>query len=272
MEKNKNTQALLIGIILIAAISIMAFLRTSNNNERISEEAEKKSNAKNEIIQSSSKISKDELLEKISSEEDMLIIDLRDRLSYEKEHISDSENMSPDSVLEILKSLSKDKYYILVDFGPGNEIAQLLAGKLKSAGFKNAFYLDGGFSKWKDGYYSIVSEGDPNSFTDQSKVKYIQTDALKKMMETEKNLILIDVRDNVQFKEGHLKNAYNIPLASLEQRKKEIPIGRKIILYDETGLAAFKAAVRLFDLGIFNVSALSDGLKTWKDKKYEIVQ
>lgn len=272
MEKNKNTQALFIGVILIIAISMVTFLRNSSDSERAREESARIAEEESRLIENSPKISISELSKKINSKDDVFIVDLRDELSYEKEHIPNSENIPADSILETLQSLSKDKFYVIVDFGPDDEIAALMASKLESSGFANVAYLEGGFSKWKSGYYSIVSEGDPNSFTDQSKVTYIQTEVLKKLMETEKNLFLIDVRENPLFKEGHLKNAVNIPLANLEQRKKEIPAGRRIVLYDDNGLLAFKAAVKFFDIGIFNTSALSDGLNVWKEKKYEIVK
>lgn len=272
MQKNKNTQALFIGLILIIAISMLTFLRNSADTERAREESEKISKEEDLMIESSPKISIEELSKKINSKEDLFIVDLRDNLSYEKEHIPNSENIPADSVIETLQSLNKDRSYVIVDFGPNDEMAALMANKLKSSGFANVAYLDGGFSKWKSGYYSVVSEGDPNSFTDQSKVTYIQTEALKKLMETEKNLVLIDVREVSLFKEGHLKNALNIPLANLEQRKKEIPMGRKIVLYDENGMLAFKAAVKFFDMGIFNTATLSDGLRAWREKKYEIVK
>jgi rhodanese-related sulfurtransferase len=58
----------------------------------------------------------------------------------------------------------------------------------------------------------------------------------------------------------------------LEKRKKDIPIGKKIVLYDNDGLGAFKAGVRLFDMGFFNTFTLSDGLDAWKKKNYELVK
>jgi len=95
---------------------------------------------------------------------------------------------------------------------------------------------------------------------------------LKKIMVEESNLYIVDVRKKGQFDEGHLNGAVNIFLDELENRHAEIPLGKKIILCDNDGMWAFQGAVRLFDMGIMNVFALSDGLNVWKQKGYEIVK
>jgi hydroxyacylglutathione hydrolase len=144
--------------------------------------------------------------------------------------------------------------------------------KLEDNGISNFSYLKGGFSGWKSGYNATVSEGDPNSFLDQAKVKYISSDELNKIMGTEKNIYLIDLRSNSQFTDGHIKGSANIPLNNLENEENKIPLGKKIVLYDTDGLGAFKGAVRLSDLGFFNVLNLSDGFEVWKKKGFEITK
>ena len=270
---NKNANALMLGIFLILLISAATFLRSYDKNKDVEEKKEAVENERSEMMKSASKISGEELSEKINTKDDILIIDLRDDISYSKEHIAGSKNMPASMIIEAAEGLDKDKQLILIDFGPENADVALFAGKMNQLGFGNVSYLDGGFYGWKNKYYSTTSSGDPNSFTDQSKVSYIQSDGLKKMIEVNiRNLALIDVRSNPKFREGHLKNAANIPLEELEKRKSEIPVGKKIVIYDDNGLLAFKAAVKLFDIGIFNVAALSDGLNGWKEKKYEVVK
>ena len=89
-------------------------------------------------------------------------------------------------------------------------------------------------------------------------------------MTKETNLVFIDLRNEKDFQIRHLTGARNIFLESLEEKNKEIPLGKKIILYDKDSFGSFKGAVRLFDLGIFNVSALSDGFETLKEKGFSI--
>lgn len=269
----KNTNALFIG----AGLILLIFAITLFKNDAKKDEAQKKDpqTEKEERVMNlgkSSKISNSELASKLGSNASLLIIDIRDVDSYQKEHISNAINIPMGTDLEMIQALDKDKNCIVVDYGGDWQMAASIAGKMMEAGFKNVTYLDGGFDAWKNNYQSTVSDGDPNSFTDQAKVTYVKVEDLKKMMDSSMTLTIIDVRNENQFKEGHLKNALNIPLGNLVQRKNEIPIGRKIILYDDNGFLAFKGAVRLFDAGVFNVSSLAEGLNTWKEKKYEVVK
>jgi len=61
-------------------------------------------------------------------------------------------------------------------------------------------------------------------------------------------------------------------LDDLEKEKAKIPLGRKVVLYDNNGLWAFMGAVRLYDMGFFNILAMSDGLEGWKNNKFELVK
>lgn len=275
MEKNsnkKNTNALFIGIgLILLIVAISSFKTSSKNDQAQKKDPQAQENEKNMNVGKSLKISNSELAEKLN-QANLSIIDIRDAESYEREHIPNSLNIPADTVLDTISSFNKEKDYVIVDFDSQWQIAASITGKLVDAGFKRAVYLDGGFKTWKGNFQSTASEGDPNSFTDQAKVKYIQTDDLKKLMESVSNLAIIDVRESQEFKAGHIKNALNIPWNNIEQRRNDIPSGKKIVLYDNTGLLAFKSAVKLFDVGIFNALTLSDGLNTWREKKFEIVK
>jgi rhodanese-related sulfurtransferase len=143
---------------------------------------------------------------------------------------------------------------------------------LPQSGFKNVFYLSGGFTEWKDENNGTASAGDPSSFSDQAKVNFIKGDDLKKAIDNNEDLLIIDLRKEAAFSGGHIKNAINIYLGDLEKRRSEIPLGKKVVLVDNDGLWAFQGAVRLFDAGVFNVFALSEGLDAWKQKGYEVVK
>jgi rhodanese-related sulfurtransferase len=151
-------------------------------------------------------------------------------------------------------------------------LKDLTENVLPKNGINNVYYLAGGFSGWKNQEMTTISGGDPFSITDQAKVSYINSDELKKEIENNGNLYIIDLRKSDAFAEGHIKNATNIYLGDLEARQKEIPLGRKIVLVDNDGLWAFKGAVLLFDMNVFNVFSLSDGLDSWKEKNYEVVK
>jgi len=272
-EKAKNNAiALSIGFFLIVLIALATIFHPfpkgkgpdSKNAARQSDLAGK--------LDAAPKISNSELSKKIQRKEKMTLIDIRSETEYASEHLLDSQNIPLADINEALKILDKHATYVLIGSDVISEPVAETLGALSDSGFEKIYYLEGGFSAWKNSYYPTISEGDPNRFTDQSKVSYIQTDTLKGMIGLEANLAIIDVRKSSQFSEGHLEGSINIFLDDLEKRKSDIPLGKKIILCDNDGLGAFKAAVKLFDMGFFNAFVLSDGLDSWKKKGYATVK
>ena len=64
---------------------------------------------------------------------------------------------------------------------------------------------------------------------------------------------IIDVRERVEFANGHIKNAINIPLSELRQRTNEIPKDKPVYLHCRTGQRSYNAALALQNLGYSNV-------------------
>jgi rhodanese-related sulfurtransferase len=273
-KSSNNTRVLSVGFFLILLVLAIFFLKDSffGNKNKSQNQANSSSQNDNTNLNKYGGISAKDLIGKINSQEVLTIIDLRDSAAYKMEHIKDSKNISPDDLAANVSALDKNGEYFFVDetdLTPG-EIQALDA--FTASGIKNAFYLEGGMAGWKSNFNPTVSSGDPYSIVDQSKVNYIKSDDLKKLMGQNNNIFIIDVRTGKEFSDGHLKGAVNIYLDDLENHYKEIPLGRKIILSDNDGMWAFQAAVRLYDLGIANVFALSDGLNAWKQKGFEIVK
>lgn len=276
--KNENIKILTIGFVLILFIAIITILKPYVGGKN-DEELPKESTAdlvKRESVDTTkiNKITPKELSGRIKSRDKIILIDLRDAVDFEMEHIPNSQNIPINQLSSAIKSLDKNKEYVLFD-----DICEIIninsiADSLSVEGYKNIYYLEGGFNNWKNSFNQTITEGNPDSFSDQAKVNYLSSDQLKEMLASKEEgyFLLIDVRKNSEFNAGHLKGAINIPLDELERRNTEIPFRKEVILYDATGIDAFKAGVRLFDLGNFNAFTLSDGLLTWKQKGYEIVK
>ena len=61
------------------------------------------------------------------------------------------------------------------------------------------------------------------------------------------NAIIIDVRTNIEYKNGHVKNSINIPLSEIENI--DFDKNENIILYCESGNRSNQAAEILIELG-----------------------
>ena len=88
--------------------------------------------------------------------------------------------------------------------------------------------------------------------------------------EQKKGATVIDVRVADQYKEGHIKDAINIPLETIEKHieSKVTKKDAKIILYCNTGNRSGQALEKLKKLGYTNVSN-AQGVRQYK---YELVK
>ena len=277
MEENKshlkhNLMPITVGFVLIVLVTAIFFLKSFFFNSKTENSNTKNIQNETDELNNYASISSADLLKKINSDEDFEILDIRDQDSFLLGHILGSQNINAESLAQNISSLDKNKqYYIVDDMGFTAPERDMISTLIKE-GFKNIAYLEGGMYNWINELNPTIEFGNPNSITDQAKVNYISSDDLKKIIDGKDNsLVLVDVRDSSNFATGHIKNAINIPLDSLEARRKEIPSYKKIIFYDDNGILAFQGAVRSFDMGILNTFALSDGLNSWKKKGFEVV-
>lgn len=78
-------------------------------------------------------------------------------------------------------------------------------------------------------------------------------------------VIVLDVRPEDEFAQGHLPGARNIPLAELDRRLGELPINAEIVAYCRGPycVLAFEAVATLRAKG-FKAMRLEDGFPEWK--------
>jgi rhodanese-related sulfurtransferase len=76
---------------------------------------------------------------------------------------------------------------------------------------------------------------------------------------------VLDVRPEDEFRQGHLPDALNIPLAQLEQRLAELPGDGEIVAYCRGPwcVLSFEAVAVLRQRG-YRVRRLEDGFPEWK--------
>ena len=79
--------------------------------------------------------------------------------------------------------------------------------------------------------------------------------------------VVVDVREAADFKNGHIKNAKNIPMSSLNQKidsvakVKDLPV----LMYCRSGNVSGKACRILKRSGFSNVHNLAGGILGWQD-------
>ena len=91
----------------------------------------------------------------------------------------------------------------------------------------------------------------------------IEYEDIKRIMENNKNVILLDVRSPQEYREKHLNNSINVPLYNLEN-EIENNIRNKnsiIIVYCMSGIRSKKACNILIDKGYKYIYNLEGGLE-----------
>ena len=106
-----------------------------------------------------------------------------------------------------------------------------------------------------------------------SSAKELKGEELNKIQKDDKekeNYLVIDVRDEASYKEGHLKHAINIPLSKIDKSIEEIRTWRekKVVVYSDKSDKTKDAIEKLTKQGFKDVS----GAQNLKDYNYDIVK
>ena len=92
----------------------------------------------------------------------------------------------------------------------------------------------------------------------------ITAEEAKEFMDSTEDYVLLDVREEDEFAEGHLEGAILIPYESIEERaEEELPDkGQLILVYCRSGNRSKKAAEILVELGYTNIKEFG-GIIDW---------
>ncbi len=77
------------------------------------------------------------------------------------------------------------------------------------------------------------------------------------------HFVIVDTRNPAQYGSGAIPGAVNIEWREILARRDEIPIGRPVLLYCDTGLLSSKAHFALRVAGYENVKVLFGGYLAW---------
>lgn len=91
----------------------------------------------------------------------------------------------------------------------------------------------------------------------QGAFRQVHVDQVRNLVET--GAYILDVRPEIMYKQGHLKNAVNIPLSQLRSRLDEIPKDRPVYVHCRIGQSSYNAVMALQGNGFNNVYNVSGG-------------
>ncbi|TFH14832.1 rhodanese-like domain-containing protein [Candidatus Bathyarchaeota archaeon] len=94
----------------------------------------------------------------------------------------------------------------------------------------------------------------------------------KKLIEDEPELVILDVRTDAEYNDGHIEGATNFPVEELANRLTELDKNSELLVYCRTGNRSSTAVSILEDAGFSKIYHMSEGISAWTQQGYPIVQ
>ena len=123
---------------------------------------------------------------------------------------------------------------------------------------------------WVQGFVA----GGPKSLEQEPKLMAttdrITGQALLEEMENRAMLLVVDVRAEKEWQDGHIAGSINIPLSDLKERADELPKNRSLVVHCKSGYRSSIAASILQQQGFEHVLDLVGGFDAWTASKLPI--
>ncbi|MCP4165443.1 MAG: rhodanese-like domain-containing protein [Chloroflexi bacterium] len=97
----------------------------------------------------------------------------------------------------------------------------------------------------------------------------IQTDDVAALLENP-DVIIIDVREQYEYDEGHISGVELIPLGTIPERMDEIPTDKTVIAVCRSGNRSSQATEFLRQQGFDNVHNMEGGMNAWTADGYQV--
>ncbi len=93
-------------------------------------------------------------------------------------------------------------------------------------------------------------------------------------MQSEKNAVIVDVRENDEWNAGHIAGAIHIPLGDISSRITELTKyqNQPVITQCRSGARSAKAADMLIKAGFNNVHNMEGGITAWQKADLKTIQ
>jgi len=194
-----------------------------------------------------------EMIEK----ENVAVVDTRSYLAFGSQHIPGSWSLDINGNLPTFAGwvlpIDKDLLVVSDSFKEAEETNVWLrrVGQDRIVG-----YLDGGIAAW-------VTKGYKTNYVTQ-----ISAEDLHEMVTGSEKFILLDVRAPLEFEDGHIEGAINIPVADLRERHTELIKKEAIILLCSTGNRSSLGVSILRQHGFKNLYNVAGGMTGYSTAGY----
>ena len=85
-----------------------------------------------------------------------------------------------------------------------------------------------------------------------------------KEFDQKKGMMILDVRTNKEYENGHIPGAIHVPLSDIGDKIKKIKKDKELVVYCQSGNRSIWAIKRLMGMGYKNLFNLKGGYHAWK--------
>lgn len=188
--------------------------------------------------------------------EKCLILDVRTKEAFAAAHIPEAINIPIGANLPAWAGwvLPYDRPILLVA-DHASQVDEVVTHLLR-VGFDDVQgYLEGGIVAWETAGFPL------------GRLDTLSVHDLQRLLQTDKNLTVLDVRTQTEWDDGHIASAHHIHGGTLQDRMDEVPKDQPIAVVCGTGYRASIASSFLKRNGIKQVSNVIGGMSAWKAAK-----
>lgn len=105
-----------------------------------------------------------------------------------------------------------------------------------------------------------------------SEIHSVDVQTLKQWLQVG-DILLVDVREDDEYEEGHIEQGVNVPLASVSRKVPALngASDKKLVLYCRSGRRSMAAADMLSESGFRDIYNLEGGILAWQAAGFEVI-
>ena len=191
--------------------------------------------------------------------ENAYILDTRTPVAFGAAHIKDSFSLTPKRLLNVgwVADYNKPILLLVEDL----EALDFATDNLFRLGLdKIAGYLEGGIEAWYKQGLPVTKNG------------LLSVHELKKMIDTNQEITILDVRREKEWNDGHIRGAMRIYLGHLPKQTDKIPNDKPIVVICKTGNRSSFGTSILLRARFDNVYNCLGGIEAWVKAGFKLTK
>jgi rhodanese-related sulfurtransferase len=216
-------------------------------------------------------ISTERLKDLLDEKTEVTLVDARTSAEFQEAHIGKAINLQEkefdDKAAQLLPA---DRKALLVFYCNGVKCgkSKKVAARAQSAGYSNILVYNDGFPVWEEKGMPIYAGPE---YARKIETNKLSSAELQKIVATKRGeYVIVDVRDEFEFAEGHVPTAINIPVENFAVKSGVLSKEKKIVVYCNSGGRSYTAYRKLIKLAYPNIYQAI--FAEWKEAKLPIAK